>query len=307
MKEENSNSIFRKKWFFPAAYLTIAALLLTGVLWYQNLDSGSPLASDSNDTETSNNEISRADQSQAGSGNVDFDSERDTEPVMEQTESMLMPVADENQAKIVTKFYDYDADSEDQEKALVLYNNKYYQSKGVDIASAEDETFDVTASLSGTVTEVKKDPLLGNVIQMTHDNDLTTYYASLENVLVETGAEVKQGDTIGSAGRNIYGQASGVHVHFEVRKAGVPVNPEDYFNKPMTEIEKPDNSTEESNQSDGSKHDAEGTTSQEDATSQDNAVNSEDDGDDAGDDKKDPKDEGKKEQETESSAAMANT
>src|SRR5690625_6680594 len=48
MKEENNapknkwSDIFRKKWFFPAVYLTIAALLLSVVVWYQNMDNQVP-------------------------------------------------------------------------------------------------------------------------------------------------------------------------------------------------------------------------------------------------------------------------
>ena len=31
--------MFRKRWVFPAIYLASAALILTGVLWFQNKDS----------------------------------------------------------------------------------------------------------------------------------------------------------------------------------------------------------------------------------------------------------------------------
>ena len=31
--------IFKKKWFFPALYIMLAAFLLTGVIWYQNAQS----------------------------------------------------------------------------------------------------------------------------------------------------------------------------------------------------------------------------------------------------------------------------
>ncbi|QDP42239.1 M23 family metallopeptidase [Radiobacillus deserti] len=234
MREENNNvskngmkRVFRKKWFFPALYLTMAALLLTGVLWYQNLESQNPLAGDEPESEKTGDSVT---------GNGTLGDEPESQPVMEQEEVLKMPIKEESQAQIVTKFYDYDAEAEDQEKALVLYNNKYYQSKGVDIASSDGKAFDVAASLSGTVTEVEQDPLLGNVVKITHENDVTTYYASLENVLVEAGAEVKQGDVIATAGRNLFGQASGVHVHFEVRQGETAVNPEEFFNQPLSKL-----------------------------------------------------------------------
>ncbi|WP_226036316.1 M23 family metallopeptidase [Aquibacillus saliphilus] len=283
MKEENENvpkkgwrRILGKKWFFPAVYLTIAALLLTGVLWYQNLDNQVPEATEESETELDSDFIT-------GNNPVGFD--EDSEAVMEQQEVLKMPVSEESQSEIVTKFYDYNADSEDQLQALVLYNNKYYQSKGVDVASADGEAFDVTAALSGTVIEVKEDPLLGNVIKMEHQNDITTYYASLEEVLVEVDAEVKQGDVIGSAGQNLFGQASGTHVHFEVRKQDEPVNPENYFNQPVSQVEAPNKS--------------EDNTEQEMDESETDAVEEEDgtEGD---------AEEGTSGENTESSAAMAN-
>lgn len=38
MKEENKkvSKLFRKRWVVPSVYLLSAALILTGVLWFQN-------------------------------------------------------------------------------------------------------------------------------------------------------------------------------------------------------------------------------------------------------------------------------
>lgn len=229
MKEEQNGTsknkwrnIFRKKWFFPALYLTIAALLLTVVVWYQNVDNQVPEGLDENES---------AEDSMTDPFN------EDAEAVMEQQEVIKMPVLDEQQAEIVTKFYDYNADEEDQENGLILYNNRYYQSTGIDIASADGETFDVIASISGTISEVKEDPLLGNVIVISHDNDVETYYASLAEVDVQAGDEVSQGDKLGIAGKNLFGQDSGIHVHFEIRKNGIEVNPEEFFNQPLSKLD----------------------------------------------------------------------
>ncbi|MGM8211398.1 peptidoglycan DD-metalloendopeptidase family protein [Virgibacillus sp. W0430] len=229
MKEEQNGAsknklrrIFRKKWFFPALYLTIAAVLLTVVVWYQNIDNQLPDEVEQNET---------AD----GIGSDPFN--EDAEAVMEQQEMIQMPVKNEDQAEIVTKFYDYNADEQDQENGLILYNNRYYQSTGIDIASADGETFDVIASLSGTITEVKEDPLLGNVVIISHENDVDTYYSSLGEVGVKAGDKVKQGDKIGTAGKNLFGKDSGTHVHFEIRKDDMQVNPEQFFNQPLNKLD----------------------------------------------------------------------
>ncbi|MDY0409474.1 hypothetical protein [Paracerasibacillus soli] len=49
MKEENKGTpqnkwsrIYRKRWFFPAVYLVVAALLLTAVIWFQNVGNQMP-------------------------------------------------------------------------------------------------------------------------------------------------------------------------------------------------------------------------------------------------------------------------
>ncbi|MBY7144706.1 peptidoglycan DD-metalloendopeptidase family protein [Virgibacillus sp. NKC19-3] len=230
MKEENNGAsknkwsrIFRKKWFFPALYLTVAALLLSVVVWYQNVDNQVPDVAD--------------EQEQESDEYIPSSNDEDAEPVLDQQEVIQMPVVDQDQAEIVTKFYDYNAEQEDQEDSLVFYNNRYYQSTGIDIASATDETFDVVASLTGTVTEVKEDPLLGNVVVMTHDNDVTTYYASLDEVNVSADTDVEQGESVGTAGKNIFGKDNGMHVHFELRKDGNEVNPESFFNQSVASLD----------------------------------------------------------------------
>ncbi|WP_174614912.1 M23 family metallopeptidase [Virgibacillus ihumii] len=230
MKEENNGTpknkwsrIFRKKWFFPAVYLTVAAVLLAFVVWYQNLENQMPdMAEDQKSTDFYN----------------PAENQNEAQPVMEQQEVIKMPVVNQDQAEIVTNFYDYNADTKAKKSALVLYNNRYYQSKGVNIKAAEGESFDVLAALSGTVKEVKEDPLLGQVVTLQHENKVITHYASLGDVNVKAGAEVQQGDVIGTAGENRFGQEFGTHVHFEIRKNGEAVNPEKFFNQPVSALNK---------------------------------------------------------------------
>src|SRR5699024_8009832 len=142
--------IFKKKWFFPAVYIAIAAFLLTGVVWYQNMESK---LIESLDEPGETDDFAPS----------DF-KEEEAESVLQQSETIQMPVEEELQTEIVTKFYDYNKSEEEQEEAVTYYNNRYYQSSGIDIASSDGEAFDVVASLSGEVTEVKEDPLYGNVI-----------------------------------------------------------------------------------------------------------------------------------------------
>ncbi|GAA0605121.1 stage II sporulation protein spoIIQ [Virgibacillus siamensis] len=285
MKEENNGTpknkwsrIFKKKWFFPAVYLTVAAVLLAFVVWYQNLENQMPdMAEDQKSTDFYN----------------PAENQNEAQPVMEQQEVIKKPVVNQDQAEIVTKFYDYNADTKAQKSALVLYNNRYYQSKGINIKAAEGKSFDVLASLSGTVKEVEKDPLLGQVVTLQHENKVVTHYASLGDVSVKAGDKVKQGDVIGKAGENRFGQEFGTHVHFEIRKNGEAVNPEKFFNQPVSKLNKAaakdsssekaeenDAATEEKNAGeteDGSKDSAENSENS-DGTKDDNAGSEDADG-----------------------------
>lgn len=214
--------IFKKKWFFPAMYIVLAAFLLSGVVWYQNVQSKMFEGID---------DLEGSDHQQDDLQSDRYDEE--AESVVSQEETVKMPVEEETQTEIVTTFYDYTADEDEQEKGLTFYNNRYYQSTGVDIAAGDGEEFDVMASLSGTVEEVKQDPLHGNVIVVDHGDDITTYYASMEDVKVEEEDKVKQGDQLGVAGNNLFGEDSGTHVHFEISKEDTALNPEDFFNQSL--------------------------------------------------------------------------
>ena len=239
MREEQNGAsknkwsrIFKKKWFFPAMYLVIATLLLTVVVWYQSLD---------------NQILDVQDEKETTEDYIPNPHDEDAESVLEQQEVIKMPVTDQDQAEIVTKFYDYNADQEDKENALILFNNRFYQSTGIDIASVEGEEFDVQASLSGTVTEVKEDPILGNVVIMSHENEVMTYYSSLGEVSVKAGSKIKQGETIGTAGKNLFGKDNGTHVHFEIRKDSKEINPESYFNQPVSKLDQAELENDEEN------------------------------------------------------------
>jgi murein DD-endopeptidase MepM/ murein hydrolase activator NlpD len=63
----------------------------------------------------------------------------------------------------------------------------------------------------------------GKLVVVEHDNDWATLYAHLDKILVKEGQKVPRGHKLGLMGRT--GRASGVHLHFEVRRYKQPVNP----------------------------------------------------------------------------------
>lgn len=237
MKKENNNKmtfkwrrLFRKKWLYPAIYITVAALLLSLVIWYQNLDQQIPDL-DREALEVSDHYIP-----------VSHTGEEDGP---EQTENILRPVSDDEEIEIVTEYYDYDAEASSQEKAIILFDKHYLQSTGIDLARKDGESFDVQASLSGTVKKVKDDPILGMVVILSHKDDVETFYSSLTDVSLQEGMQVSQGDLIGKAGKNVFGKDKGVHLHFEIRKNNLTYNPERYFNESVASLMLADASNEE--------------------------------------------------------------
>ena len=67
----------------------------------------------------------------------------------------------------------------------------------------------------------------GVYILINHGNGLSTLYAHLSSLCVSAGQAVEKGDLIGYSGQS--GNATGPHLHFEVRLNGTRVNPLSYL------------------------------------------------------------------------------
>lgn len=67
----------------------------------------------------------------------------------------------------------------------------------------------------------------GQHIIIDHGNGLSTLYAHLSEIYVKPGDRVARGQIIGKMGST--GRSSGPHLHFEVRKNGVPVDPRPFL------------------------------------------------------------------------------
>jgi len=104
----------------------------------------------------------------------------------------------------------------------------------IDIRSAQGNT--LKAAADGYVAKVKYNKYSSNYayIMIIHSNGLATVYGHVSAVYVSTDQYVKQGQAIGrtggTPGTSGAGRfSSGPHLHFEVRKNGLPVNPLNYL------------------------------------------------------------------------------
>ena len=85
----------------------------------------------------------------------------------------------------------------------------------------------VVAAAGGVVATVGFVPEYGNIVEIDHDNGLTTRYAHLSRSQVKVGDVVMKGQSIAHVGMT--GRTTGPHLHFEVREKGIPLNPNKFL------------------------------------------------------------------------------
>jgi murein DD-endopeptidase MepM/ murein hydrolase activator NlpD len=92
---------------------------------------------------------------------------------------------------------------------------------GVDLAADPNEP--VLSAGAGMVVRAGWTSGYGYEVEIQHSDGLLTRYSHLASTLVLEGTSVQPGDALGLAGRT--GTATGVHLHFEFVRAGVPRDP----------------------------------------------------------------------------------
>ena len=100
-----------------------------------------------------------------------------------------------------------------------------HQHKGVDLA--EPVGSPVYATADGVVGRADWFSSYGLYISLEHGGNIETRYGHLSRLNVAAGQTVHKGDLIGYVGTT--GRSTGPHLHYEVRIAGVAVNPIPYL------------------------------------------------------------------------------
>ncbi|GAA3412853.1 peptidoglycan DD-metalloendopeptidase family protein [Paenibacillus hodogayensis] len=218
-KSSGWKKLLGKKWVFPATYMAAAAIILT-LMW---------VYTDSGVKNLSENEFG-LDVNKTQSV-TDATNKPDALAVTANTETMQWPVKDRNDVETIMQFFDSKASSEVRQAAMIEYGDTLTPHVGVDLARQDDKPFEVLAALSGKVTRVETDPLVGQLVEITHNDGTVTVYQSLSEVKVAKDVQVKKGEVIATSGRSELEKQLGTHVHFEVRQNGEPVNPESLIRK----------------------------------------------------------------------------
>lgn len=92
---------------------------------------------------------------------------------------------------------------------------------GVDLAAPAGTP--VKTAAEGRVLYAGEQRGYGLLVIIEHADDLVTLYAHNRDLRVKTGQKVRPGQVIATVGNS--GRTSGPHLHFEVRKSGMPVDP----------------------------------------------------------------------------------
>lgn len=135
------------------------------------------------------------------------------------TTSFVVPIKDATIAK-------------DYSGSELQYNETLKQweiHKAIDFLAGEDKN--VYAISDGTVSNVYTNYLEGTVIEISHKEGLVSIYKSLsKDVKVKIGDRVGAGNVIATVDESMAQELNvGAHLHFEMSKNGVKVNPNDYL------------------------------------------------------------------------------
>lgn len=132
-----------------------------------------------------------------------------------------------------------------------VLNGEWTNHQGIDLVGTTDGTDSlldhITAHTKGKVIKVVSHipgfvsgGSYGNHIIIEHENGYKTLYAHLkyQSITVKAGDVVKKGQVIGYMGET--GTAYGSHLHFEVRKDDIRINPTTYINEDLPNQESED-------------------------------------------------------------------
>ncbi len=113
-----------------------------------------------------------------------------------------------------------------------LITSRFGARNGIDYPSKEDHVGVDIANRQGTPIHATADGRVifkgrlggyGNLVILEHDYGFTTRYGHCSKLLVKVGQKVKAGESLALIGNT--GSSTGPHVHYEIRKFGVPLDP----------------------------------------------------------------------------------
>lgn len=85
----------------------------------------------------------------------------------------------------------------------------------------------ILAAAEGRVLRTGTSSSYGRFVEVEHANGVTSFYAHMSRIAVSEGDTLAAGETIGAVGST--GRSTGPHLHFEIRRDGEQIDPEDFL------------------------------------------------------------------------------
>ena len=96
---------------------------------------------------------------------------------------------------------------------------KFHQGVDLDVPTGTP----VLAFADGVVDYIGESEVYGQYLQLSHSGNVTTFYCHCSRLMVQEGQSVTAGQPVAEVGAT--GRVTGPHLHFEVRKNGVLLQP----------------------------------------------------------------------------------
>ena len=105
------------------------------------------------------------------------------------------------------------------------YERRARMHEGLDYAAPSGTP--ILAAADGEIVATGVSSSYGRYVEVLHPNGVTSFYAHMSRIRAEEGQFVAAGDHIGDVGST--GRSTGPHLHFEIRRDGEQINPEDFL------------------------------------------------------------------------------
>ena len=98
---------------------------------------------------------------------------------------------------------------------------------GIDMAADYGDS--IFAAADGIVADAAWDNSYGNYVKLLHEDNTISIYAHCSSLCVSEGETLSAGEKIAEVGST--GASTGNHLHFEVRKDNIRINPRNYIDE----------------------------------------------------------------------------
>ena len=215
---------FAGKGYYIALILCVAAIGITGYLYYRNTDNSEEVIIQEaiEDSLPAGSMATEADvpvlATEPRKETSEIPASQPTVPTAKAAMQVVSPLSGETLMDYSMEVLSYNQTTRDWR----VHN-------GVDIAAEEGTP--VVSAADGTVYTSYEDDSMGTTVVIRHQNGYSTKYACLQSdIPVKAGDTVKAGQTIGYVGSSALVETSlGSHLHFSVTHQDNPMDPAEFL------------------------------------------------------------------------------